>query len=59
VSQWAFVISPSLTSAGLVERLFGIADFAEGVPLYGALGTMIAVILICCAIMFAWYQRRD
>ena len=59
VNQWAFVISPSLTSAGLVERLFGVADFAERVPLTGALATMIAAIVICCAIMFAWYQRRD
>jgi ABC-2 type transport system permease protein len=59
LNRWTFVISPSLTSAGLVERLFGISDFAEGVPLYGALATMAVVILICCAIMFARYQRRD
>lgn len=59
LSQWAFVISPSLTSAGLVERLFGIADFAEDVPLAGALAVMIAVIGICCAIMLVRYQRRD
>lgn len=59
LSRWAFVISPSRTSAGLVERLFGIEDFASDVPLTAALATMIVVILICCAIMFAWYQRRD
>ena len=59
LSKWAFVISPSLTSAGLVERLFGITDFAVAVPLTGALAVMIAVIGICCAIMLVRYQRRD
>jgi F0F1-type ATP synthase assembly protein I len=29
------------------------------VPLNAALGVMATVIAICCAVMFAWYQRRD
>jgi ABC-2 type transport system permease protein len=59
LSRWTFVLSPSRTSAALVERLFDVSDPVTDVSLAAALATMVAVILVCCAIMFAWYQRRD
>jgi ABC-2 type transport system permease protein len=57
--RWAFAISPSRTIATLVGQLFGEPDIGADVPLNSALLVMAAVIAICCAVMFAWYQRRD
>jgi ABC-2 type transport system permease protein len=57
--RWAFAISPSRTIATLVGQLFGDPDIGADVPLNSALLVMAAVITICCAVMFAWYQRRD
>ena len=57
--RWAFAISPSRTIATLVGQLFGDPDIGADVPLNSALLVMAAVIAICCAVMFAWYQRRD
>jgi len=57
--RWAFAISPSRTIATLVGQLFGERDIGADVPLNSALLVMAAVIAICCAVMFAWYQRRD
>ena len=57
--RWAFAISPSRTIATLVGQLFGDPDIGADVPLNSPLLVMAAVITICCAVMFAWYQRRD
>ena len=57
--RWAFAISPSRTIATLVGQLFGDPEIGADVPLNAALVVMAAVIAICCAVMFAWYQRRD
>jgi ABC-2 type transport system permease protein len=57
--RWAFAISPSRTIATLVGQLFGDPDIGADVPLNSALLVMAAVIAICCAVMFAWHQRRD
>jgi ABC-2 type transport system permease protein len=59
VARWSMVISPSRTIATLVGQLFGEPDIGSDVSLNAALGVMAAVIAICCAVMFAWYQRRD
>jgi F0F1-type ATP synthase assembly protein I len=52
-------MSPSRTIVALVGGLFGEPELSGDVPLNAALGVMAAVIAICCAVMFAWYQRRD
>jgi ABC-2 type transport system permease protein len=59
LAHWAFVLSPSRTIAALVGGLFEVRDFINDATLAEATGVMVAVIVICCAIMFAWYQRRD
>jgi ABC-2 type transport system permease protein len=59
LARWAVVISPSRTIATLVGQLFGESDLGHDLPLNAPLGVMAAVIAICCAVMFAWYQRRD
>jgi len=43
----------------LVGGLFDEPELSDGIQLTAALGVMAAVIAICCAVMFAWYQRRD
>jgi ABC-2 type transport system permease protein len=58
-TRWAFVLSPSRTIAALVAGLFEVPDFINDATLYEATGIMVAVTAFCCAIMFAWYQRRD
>jgi hypothetical protein len=52
-------MSPSRTVMALVGGLFGDTELSNDVPLITVLGVMAAVILFCCAVMFAWYQRRD
>jgi hypothetical protein len=42
----------------MVSELFG-QDVFENIPLSASLGVMVFVIVICLAVMFAWYQRRD
>lgn len=59
ITQWAFAISSSRTLATIVGGLFGGTEFSEEVPLTTALAVAGGVIVICCLIMFAWYQRRD
>ena len=59
LARWVSAVSPSLTIANLVGRLFDEPDLAAEIPLSATLGVMAAVIAICCAVMFAWYQRRD
>lgn len=59
LARWAMVISPSRTIATLVGQLFGRPDIGSDVSLNAALGVMAGVVAICCAVMFAWYQRRD
>jgi hypothetical protein len=59
LARWALAMSPSRTIMALVGGLFDEPELSEGVPLTAALGVMAAVIAICCAVMFAWYQRRD
>ena len=59
ITQWVFAISSSRTLATVVGGLFGETDFANDVPLPTALAVAAAVIVLCCLIMFAWYQRRD
>jgi hypothetical protein len=59
LARWAVVISPSRTIATLVGQLFGEPDLGADVGLNASLAAMAAVIAICCAVMFAWYQRRD
>jgi ABC-2 type transport system permease protein len=59
LARWALVMSPSRTIVALVGGLFGEPELSGDVPLNAALGVMAAVIAICCAVMFAWYQRRD
>jgi ABC-2 type transport system permease protein len=59
LARWSMVVSPSRTIATLVGQLFGEPDIGSDLPLNVALGVMAVVIAICCAVMFAWYQRRD
>jgi hypothetical protein len=59
LARWALVMSPSRTIVALVGGLFGEPELSSDVPLNAALGVIAAVIAICCAVMFAWYQRRD
>jgi ABC-2 type transport system permease protein len=59
LARWSMVVSPSRTIATLVGQLFSEPDIGSDVSLNAALGVMAAVIAICCAVMFAWYQRRD
>ncbi len=59
ISRWAFVLSPSRSIVALVDGLFGIPEMENTVPLNSAIAVMLAVIVICCLIMFASYQRRD
>ena len=59
LTRWAVALSPTRTTMALVGGLFEEPELSEGVPLNAALGAMAAVIAICCAIMFAWYRRRD
>lgn len=59
IARWAFVISPSNTIVALVDGLFGIPEMENTVPLNSAIAVMLAVIVVCCLIMFASYQRRD
>jgi ABC-2 type transport system permease protein len=59
LARWAFALSPSRTSAALVAGLFEVRDFINDASLGEAAGVMVAVIVLCCAVMFAWYQRRD
>jgi ABC-2 type transport system permease protein len=59
LARWALVLSPSRTIVALVGGLFGEPELSGDVPLNAALGVMATVIAICCAVMFAWYQRRD
>jgi ABC-2 type transport system permease protein len=59
LARWALVMSPARTIMALVGGLFDEPELSEGVQLNAALGVMAAVIAICCAVMFAWYQRRD
>jgi hypothetical protein len=59
LARWSVVLSPARTIATMVGRLFGETDIGADIPLNAALGAMAAVIAICCAVMFAWYQRRD
>ncbi len=59
IARWAFVMSPSNTIVALVDGLFGIPEVDNTAPLNAAIIVMVAVIVICCLIMFAWYQRRD
>jgi ABC-2 type transport system permease protein len=59
LARWAMVLSPSRTIATLVGQLFGRPDIGSNVSLNAAVGVMAAVVAICCAVMFAWYQRRD
>jgi ABC-2 type transport system permease protein len=58
-SRWAFILSPSRTSAAMVTDLWQMPDFLDVASLYEAIGVMLAVIALCCAVMFGWYQRRD
>ncbi len=59
LERWSFVMSPSRTIATMVGRLFDQTSLGADVSLLAALAVMAAVIVICCATMFAWYQRRD
>ena len=59
LARWLFAMSPSHTVATLVGRLFDEPDLSADVPLNATLGVMAAVTAICCAVMFAWYRRRD
>jgi len=61
IRRWAFVLSPSRTIATLVDRLWlvGDTDFAVDVSLNATLAVMAAVIAVCCAVMFLWYQRHE
>jgi ABC-2 type transport system permease protein len=59
LARWALVMSPMRTIMALVGNLFDEPELSEGVQLNAALAAMLAVIAICCAVMFAWYQRRD
>jgi ABC-2 type transport system permease protein len=59
VERWAFVLSPSRTIATLVGKLFGGVEISADVPLNAVLAVMGAVIVFCCGMMFAWYQRND
>ncbi len=58
LARWSFALSPSRTTAAMVSELFG-QDVFEDIPLSASLGVMVIVIVICLAVMFAWYQRRD
>jgi ABC-2 type transport system permease protein len=59
ITRWLFALSSSRTLATIVGALFGGTEFGEDVPLTSALAVAVAVIALCCLIMFAWYQRRD
>ncbi len=59
LARWTFAISPSRTIAAMVGQLFDEPDLAADIPLNASLAVMAAVIAICCAVMFAWYRRRD
>lgn len=57
--RWAFALSPSRTAAALVTGLFDVPDFSIDASVTEAFGVMVVVSLVCCLVMFAWYQRRD
>lgn len=59
LSRWAFALSPSRAIAAMLGGLFAAPDLADNVPLAAAIGVMLAIIAVCCTVMFAWYQRRD
>ncbi len=59
MGRWAFLISPANTIASLVDGLFGIPEMDDTLPLPVAIGVMVAVMVVCCLIMFVSYQRRD
>jgi ABC-2 type transport system permease protein len=59
LARWAFALSPSRTTGSLVAGLFDIPDFMSNATAFEALGVMAAVVIICCLVIFAWYQRRD
>lgn len=63
LAKWAFVLSPSRTIMAMVDGLFDIPGFDEmpgpDPTLFEALGVMVAVVVVCTLVMFAWYQRRD
>jgi ABC-2 type transport system permease protein len=59
LARWAFALSPSRTTGALVAGLFDVSDFMSNASTLEAIGVMAAVTLICCLVIFAWYQRRD
>lgn len=59
LARWAFAISPSRTIGALVAGLFDARDFTINASATEAFLVMVAVIVICCLVMFAWYLRRD
>jgi ABC-2 type transport system permease protein len=59
LAKWVFALSPSRSITAMLGGLWNVPDLSEGVPLFASLAVMVAVIAVCCAVMFAWYQRRD
>ncbi|MBA2598205.1 MAG: ABC transporter permease subunit [Chloroflexia bacterium] len=57
--RWSFVLSPLRTVMALVGKLFMEPELDSDVSLNAAIGVMMAVIVVCSLVMFAWYQRHD
>jgi hypothetical protein len=58
LARWAFVLSPALTIATMVNGLFGNVEISADVSLGVVFAVIAAVIGVCCLTMFAWYRRE-
>ena len=59
LARWVVALSPARTIASMVGQLFDEPDLGADIPLNATLGVIVAVVAICCVVMFAWYRRRD
>ncbi|CAA9543060.1 MAG: hypothetical protein AVDCRST_MAG59-1019 [uncultured Thermomicrobiales bacterium] len=64
LTDWVALLSPTRTSAGLVEGLWPTIEGPEfgtfvSFPLWAIGAAMVAVVAVCCAVMFGRYAGRD
>lgn len=59
LARWAFALSPSRTIMAMVDGLFDVPGFRPDATAPEAIAVMLAVIAVCCGVMFAWYRRHD
>ena len=60
--EWVVLLSPTRTTAGLVEALWQTPEFdrfGATLPLSAIVAVMVGVIALCCAAMFGRYAGRD